>query len=66
MTPNAADMDVDWVKDHVTAALDYVGDAFILLLDDWSIQHVNTQFERLVSGPGGMTALRTDSASAIA
>jgi signal transduction histidine kinase len=37
-----------WVKDHISAALDYVTDAFILLLRDWTIEHVNTQFERTV------------------
>lgn len=40
-----------WVKDHVAAALDYVTDAFILVLGDWTIQHVNTQFERFVKRP---------------
>lgn len=34
-----------WVKDHVAAALDYVTESFMLVLDDWTIQHVNTQFE---------------------
>jgi signal transduction histidine kinase len=37
-----------WVRDHITAALDYVTDAFVLVLDDWTIEHVNTQFERTV------------------
>ena len=41
--PNAG-----WVKDHVTLALDYVTDSFILVLGDWTIQHINTQFERSV------------------
>jgi signal transduction histidine kinase/CheY-like chemotaxis protein len=37
-----------WVKDHISAALDYVTDAFILVLRDWTVEHVNTQFERTV------------------
>jgi PAS domain S-box-containing protein len=36
-----------WVRDHVSAALDYVTDAFVLLDHDWHILHVNTQFERI-------------------
>ena len=37
-----------WVKDHLSAALDYVTDAFVLVLRDWTVEHVNTQFERTV------------------
>jgi signal transduction histidine kinase len=37
-----------WVRDHIGAALDYVTDAFVLVLRDWTIEHVNTQFERTV------------------
>jgi len=35
-----------WVVDHLGAALDYVTDSFVLVLKDWTIKHVNTQFER--------------------
>ncbi|MGM9488045.1 hybrid sensor histidine kinase/response regulator [Ideonella sp. YS5] len=38
----------DQVKDHISAALDYVTDAFVLVLKDWTVEHVNTQFERTV------------------
>jgi signal transduction histidine kinase/CheY-like chemotaxis protein len=41
----------EWVNAHVVAALDYVAEAFILLLNDWTVQHVNTQFERMVERP---------------
>jgi signal transduction histidine kinase len=37
-----------WVRDHISAALDYVTDAFVLILKDWTVEHVNTQFERMV------------------
>jgi len=37
-----------WVRDHISAALDYVTDAFVLILRDWTVEHVNTQFERAV------------------
>jgi signal transduction histidine kinase/CheY-like chemotaxis protein len=40
-----------WVKDHVAVAVDYVTDSFILLFRDWTIQHVNSQFERMVDQP---------------
>ncbi|RYE71402.1 MAG: hypothetical protein EOO80_21840, partial [Oxalobacteraceae bacterium] len=40
--------DEAWVKDHVAVAVDYVTDSFLLLRDDWVIQHVNTQFELMV------------------
>ncbi len=36
-----------WIKDHVAVAVDYVTDSFVLLRSDWSIQHVNSQFERM-------------------
>ncbi len=49
--PPEAAMGSDWVRDHVAAALDYVTDSFLLVLDDWSIQHVNTQFERVAQRP---------------
>jgi PAS domain S-box-containing protein len=37
-----------WIKYHVAVAVDYVTDSFVLLRSDWSIQHVNSQFERMV------------------
>jgi signal transduction histidine kinase len=43
--------DAGWVKDHLSVALDYVTDSFILVMGDWTIQHVNTCFERIVKRP---------------
>ncbi|RZJ12282.1 MAG: response regulator [Rubrivivax sp.] len=38
----------DWIKNRVAVAVDYVTDSFLLLHTDWTILHVNTQFERTV------------------
>jgi PAS domain S-box-containing protein len=40
--------DEGWIRDHLSVTVDYVSDSFILLRKDWTILHVNTQFERVV------------------
>jgi PAS domain S-box-containing protein len=45
----AARGDEDWIREHLMAAVDYVTDSFILLRKDWTILHVNTQFERVAA-----------------
>jgi PAS domain S-box-containing protein len=35
------------VEEHVSLVVDYVAESFVLLANDWRIEHVNTQFERL-------------------
>jgi PAS domain S-box-containing protein len=43
----AARADEGWIRDHLSVTVDYVTDSFILLRRDWTILHVNTQFERV-------------------
>jgi len=45
----AARGDEGWIRDHLSVTVDYVSDAFILLRNDWTILHVNTQLERMVA-----------------
>jgi PAS domain S-box-containing protein len=45
---SAVRSDEDWILAHLSVTVDYVSDAFILLRADWTVLHVNTQFERMV------------------
>jgi signal transduction histidine kinase len=44
-SPVTVPSEAGWVKDHVSVAIDYVSELFVLVLRDWTIQHVNTAVE---------------------
>jgi PAS domain S-box-containing protein len=51
VVPAAQQAEIRRVEEHVSLVVDYVAEGFALLDSDWTIEHVNTQFERDVGRP---------------
>jgi signal transduction histidine kinase len=51
LVPAAEQAEIRRVEEHVSLVVDYVAEGFLLLCSDWTIDHVNTQFERDVGRP---------------